>query len=815
MEYPIKYRQQKLNKVSPASRKVSALKVIPQKTNEAFYVPTWGWFNNYDDLSHMYDMIWDARNEGAPIYDTLWIGKNIAPTIYYASGDWLNWPTSTKTTFKSLAFEDGRTDNFLETFFDPNQFEHEGPHSIVITQSIKFPEEITTSMIQNVEFGFVNSEGRYDEIPNSYSWNVYLPKTLTTIDFNDLENLQGHYFEAPGREGPGELFDQQVHIYLEKHTTVPTIIRQSFPTDVEEGSTEEPEVFYNENANIYFHVNADIYDDFVTAYDGQFKGIIKIEPAEVGSWIDTRPEIVKTGSYDSLIDKPFYSEDISDKTYDLNIIYGYRSRIYDEDDRITDGELFSIENGGGYSVIFEGVTYTDDMEGLRGQTVNIPRDSRPEETIEISYIGNLKALIEYNPVFYTIPYIDNSYAQSLTDNGLPFCIITNEWGDTSVWTKCSAAEDQTITVSRTVLDQSSPTYTIMLEELEKTSLCLVSTDTEEAIHEFDVKDGNTIILNIDGKKISTVWEYSEEDTKDSTVQTFRAVFEKEGLVFIITRQDGGGAYYDEKVYFMTDPSNIRTVQVKTLKTEYHTIDEKFIPNSIARITDIPDIGDLFDGEGGSSSLEEVVSLEISMPDSENYSITPEGIINYFDFPVEVYYNPLVNSYSYSWYFDCDDSAPEEFLNKIHNQDLTFTWDGKILVSGHLDAPYDDSWGESTDHQITLDTPELGLIINSGYGLSFSFFANSDELFYGTHTLGIYLGIGAPDSRTIKKKYLPYIEEVEDRVEEAENKLATLFDTSKYISGLDVIDFVFLEPSDSSTKIITQYNNTASEEVTPR
>lgn len=819
----INMKKQGLNKTIPISKKSSDLGVTPVKTQGHFCVPTWGFFNN-GRISNMIE----SRGEGEedwPVYNTLWIGKDIVPDMHFITGTWRDLPPSTTSILKSLAFEDGRTDNLLSTLFGDDT------HTIRIAKSIRFPEGTTDSIISKVQLGKlinykddITSED-FNLQDDKCSWNVYLPGTLSEINFNVLVNLVGSYAESEG-------IDRQVHIYLDRHTTVPTISRL---TEV----TEEPgDTVYARGTNIYFHVSESIYDAFVEAYDGQFRGIVKIK-SEADSWMATRPEIVKTGSYDSLIDRPFYSEEVSDETFNLKSMFA--NQIYG--DQITSGELFAIQSGSRYSVNLCGVPYSDDLEGLTGRTVTLPKTTG--DTLEVSYIGNLKEAAKYNDFFYLLDWVDSSEADSLEDSDLPFCVFTDDEGDTCIWAECNYEDNQTIVVTQSVPEGVPPTFTYPLDKNGIGSICLVSKDSEEAIKKFNAAQGNEITLSVDGKRESATWKYSETETKDSTIERFRADFEKSNLSFTITRQEAGGSYYDEQVFFEIAPPNTRNAQVSTFKTSYHTLDDNFLSENIVRKDDLSELIDLPEPVAGidrktllTMDLTRVVSEESGSMnfqwehnlDSNQFRIVDDGPDFNFNSlvegssPVE---NPLESFY------------PPEGLITVEYDGNTYmgtpyiVWyeeNGGQISEGYLVGPVWDDWspedaGLPSDTTVPEDQQSWPFVIefdtlkNSDgseiiRGLTsiftdffYGFMDDADNIEVGTKSLSIK--IESYKVKKLDKELLP--DDVVKAASDTENLKAFVNDEITRISNLDHVDFVFLEPQDMSSKVVLGYDDSQSTE----
>lgn len=342
MTYPIPIKKKRLTRPTLISKKSGALGVTPTKTQAAFYVPTWGLFGSDPDptdFSQYQPLVnSDYLEDGEHIYDTLWIGKNIVPEIKYINGTWRDYPVVSVSIFKSLAFEDGRTDSFLDTFFSSTpETLGQGSHLIAITKSFKLPNEAATmtnaqALATQVVLGAVDeATGQPITTPNHYSWNVYLPGIFETIPFGIYKNLWGQYNEADG-------IDQQVHIYLDRHTSVPTILRPTLPSLDPDAPAVIDGAF--DNSNIYFHVNADLYDEFVATYEGWFRGIIKIEDT-VSSWVeDNDLENFKKEYFE-----PSYTyssrtvPDFKPETIDFALIDPTKSEIPDMNTKIVYGYL--------------------------------------------------------------------------------------------------------------------------------------------------------------------------------------------------------------------------------------------------------------------------------------------------------------------------------------------------------------------------------------------------------------------------------------------------------------------------------------------
>ena len=838
----INMKKQGLNKTIPISKKSGDLGVTPVKTKEPFCVPTWGIVNNY-----LYNLVAE-RNEDEkdlPVYNTLWIGKDIVPDVRFITGTWRDYPSYTITVLKSLAFEDGRTDDLLSNLLG-------NVNNVVrIAKSIRFPEGTTASIISKIQLGkFINYEDDItsedlDIQDDKCSWNVYLPGTLSEINFNILNNLLGRYVESSG-------VDRQVHIYLDRHTSVPTIYRATVPV------LDDAPAVYVTDTNIYFHVNADIYDDFVAAYDGWFRGIVKIK-SEADSWLATRPEIVKTGSYDSLIDRPFYSEEVIDETFNLKSSAILRI----EDDYKSSGELFSLIKDGGYSVTFHGTTYNSSMEGLHGTHIIANEGNSLDET-EIVFIGNIKSALTDNRIQFELNNIDPSFIESLPDSDLPFCFLTSSGGSNGdfVWFESDLSDDESITISQDVLDQELPTYTLNLYEARNdnsymfVSHCVLPGEYDDNVKKFNAEKGNEISVMFNGKKISAVWDFSHLDGKDSATETFSADFEGEDLKLIIERQ-----YYDisqpynQRAWFTTESTD--PAQVFTLKTVYHTLDDNFLSENIARKSDLPeppepvvgvtkktlltmDLTRVVSEESGNTSFHWDHNL-----DSNQFSIADDGPDFNFNLlveesspvenPLESFYPPegLItveydgNTYvgtPYIVYYEKnDDFIAEDYLIGPVQDDWSPEDSG--LPSGTTIPEDQQSWPFFIQFSIgkNSDGSEIIRGLTSIFtDFFFGFMDDVDNIEVGTKSLSIKI-----DSNKVKKldkEFIPQLdkEHLPDDVVKAtsdivkvasdtEKLMAFMNDKTTRILNLDHIDFVFLEPQDLSSKVVLGYDDSQSTE----
>ena len=82
------------------------------------------------------------------------------------------------------------------------------------------------------------------------------------------------------------------------------------------------------------------------------------------------------------------------------------------------------------------------------------------------------------------------------------------------------------------------------------------------------------------------------------------------------------------------------------------------------------------------------------------------------------------------------------------------------------------------------------------------FVDDDNENDGTESLKVT--ISGLEIKKLDKEFLP--DSFKEQVEDHENKLATLFDSSTYISGLEYIDFVFLNPENMSNTVVVHYND---------
>lgn len=823
----IKMKKQGLNKTIPISKKSSDLGVTPVKTQGHFCVPTWGFFNN-GGISNMIE----SRGEGEedwPVYNTLWIGKDIVPDMHFITGTWRDLPSSTTSVLKSFAFEDGRTDNLLSTLFGDDT------HTIRIAKSIRFPEGAPDSIISKIELGrLINYE---DDITSEdfnlqddkCSWNVYLPGTLSEINFNILNNLLGKYVEGSG-------VDRQVHIYLDRHTSVPTVYRATVPV------LDDAPAAYVADTNIYFHVNADIYDDFVAAYDGWFRGISKIE-SEEKSWIETRPEIVKTGSYDSLIDRPFYSEEVEDET--LNLKSSAILRI--DDDYKSSGELFSLIKDGGYGVTFHGTTYNSSMEGLHGTPVVANKGDSLAET-GIVFIGNIKAALTDDRIQSELHSIYPSFIESLPDSNLPFCFFTARGGTDGdfVWFESDLSDDESITISQDVLDQEPPTYTLNLYEVRNDnsdkflSHCVLSGGYDDNVKKFNAEKGNEISVMFNGKRISAVWDFSRREDKDSVTEKFLAEFEGGNLVLCIETR----GIYNQRAWFST--SGTLPAQVTTFKTGYHTLDDNFLSENIVRKNDLSELIDLPEPVAGidrktllTMDLTRVVSEESGNQsfqwdhnlDGNQFRIVDDGPEFNFNFlvkksgPVE---NPLESFYPpeglITVEYDGNTYVGTPYISYYENRNgritegyrvgrvVTDNWDPEEfgLPSGTTVPEDQQSWPFVIDFNIgkNSDGSEIirGLtsIFIEGY---LEFLDDGDDIEVGTKSLSIK--IESYKVKKLDKELLP--DDVVKAAADTENLRAFVNDEITRISNLDHVDFVFLEPQDMSSKVVLGYDDSQSTE----
>lgn len=242
------------------------------------------------------------------------------------------------------------------------------------------------------------------------------------------------------------------------------------------------------------------------------------------------------------------------------------------------------------------------------------------------------------------------------------------------------------------------------------------------------------------------------------------------------------------------------------------------PSKVAQIVnETIGVDDLMTGEDGPGepalSLTISFNPEISGEPSDRVSVSPANYLVYLNDPMATNPGPeLESEYDYVWYLDgdpdnFDDNAsptPEEataVLESLYEKPVTFVWDGQVIGSGVFGP---ESTGE--DGHLTLRSDDFGLTVSSSYRLTVNFFTNSPETkFEGTHTFDIYYGIVKLGSgKKIQRKYLPDSE----KIDELSDKVASLFDTTPYLSGLETLDFVFLEPSGLSDKTVIVYNDTA-------
>ena len=256
MIYPIKVEKQKLTRDINSYKTPRALKITPIRATNALCLPTYGYFSASNQWKNI-AKIEDVEEAGRSLASTLWIGKNNVPdfNLGHGVGTLQEEPSEVIHALRSLVFENGRTDNYLDTFFSACK--------IYISKSIKFPEEMNWNLINNIELGTSPLEA----LSKKHIWNIYLPASITTINFNTL-NKSWCGFQDENK-------DHQVHIYLEKHTTLPEIIPLY----------SDPNLLQlDESTNIYFYVNEDIYDEFYSTYSGNFEDIIKLEKM-IPSWI--------------------------------------------------------------------------------------------------------------------------------------------------------------------------------------------------------------------------------------------------------------------------------------------------------------------------------------------------------------------------------------------------------------------------------------------------------------------------------------------------------------------------------------------------
>lgn len=277
MDYPITYaKKQGLTRPKHFGKTSTELGLSPVRTQGSISLPRWkdGLFGG--------DLRWisDDTPEGA--VDKIWVGKNITPEISNFYTDTLGEDDSIFYMVKSLLFEDNRTDGYISTL-DTQLGEHQ---YIRFTDTLKLCEG-TSSLPSHIIPGreYVNASEEPDT-PYYYDpydyygydcpkkvWKVYLPSTITSIDFNSREYSDWIKYSYQGDE---------VHFYLKNNTQIPTLTPLYLPSD-EPGAEREVDT----DVAFYFHVNENIYDSFVTAYEGKFQGIEKIEVEEDKAWIDT------------------------------------------------------------------------------------------------------------------------------------------------------------------------------------------------------------------------------------------------------------------------------------------------------------------------------------------------------------------------------------------------------------------------------------------------------------------------------------------------------------------------------------------------
>ena len=288
MNYPVTYaKKQGLTRPKHFGKTSTEIGLSPVRTQGSISLPRWrdGLFGG--------DLRWISNDTPEGAVDKIWVGKNITPEISNFYTDTLGEGDSILYMVKSLLFEDNRTDSYISTL-DTQLGEHQ---YIGFTDTLKLCEG-TTSLPSHIIPGreYVNAsddpDTPYYYDPYDYYgqdcpkkvWKVYLPSTITSIDFNSSSYIPWIKY---GNEG------DEVHFYLENNTQIPTLTPLYVPVEIPIApiggeQPEQPERVVDTGVNFHFYVNEDIYDDFVTAYEGKFSSIEKIEPPEEDkSWIET------------------------------------------------------------------------------------------------------------------------------------------------------------------------------------------------------------------------------------------------------------------------------------------------------------------------------------------------------------------------------------------------------------------------------------------------------------------------------------------------------------------------------------------------
>lgn len=227
------------------------------------------------------------------------------------------------------------------------------------------------------------------------------------------------------------------------------------------------------------------------------------------------------------------------------------------------------------------------------------------------------------------------------------------------------------------------------------------------------------------------------------------------------------------------------------------------------------VDDLFEGSGNDGELvvpgNPVISVDFSLDSEGGTSDYPDYVSwiggisqNEYDFSDE---------YAYTWGFDGEyvNDNPEEYatLSSLYGKDITVTWDGKIIASGMFEGPSSPSWNDDWNedplaHCLIGKTESMAIIMVASYNWSVTVLAkNPDEVIVGDHNLSIYLGLPQKKaSKKINKKYIPDSDKLEE--------VFTLFDKKSY-AFYETVDFVFLEPTGLSSKIVLGFDDSSSHE----
>ena len=436
--------------------------------------------------------------------------------------------------------------------------------------------------------------------------------------------------------------------------------------------------------------------------------------------------------WNNLKNKPFYEElnthriEIKPAIYTGDSSGGF-SPIEIDPSYILEGDYPTLSLGQSYNVIYKDTVYE-----------NVPVKSVDLFGTNVIYLGNWDSVILRSDLVTQYP--DRA---SLVDGDLPF--LFGQTDGLAVFAFFTdGVEDQTITVTKTSDTTQTCTLQIPANELTERLPFMESIVTLGGDLSDVIKDGDEVTLNVDGTDISGSWKVFT----DSEINIPVAIFVTEELdldallptgtitdmdseesanwpCLVVGMGQAGLILFGNLVEDTEDSRTYSHISFEFQKVDVTTLEKKYLPK--LKLEDL-------DGaleEGGEDNSELLADLQVEVSNGNIY-VTPSGIINY------------TNLNSNGIYLDCDDQAPE-FAAQIVNKDITVVFDD-IKVYGFLN--------EDGNENITLQTDDYNVTINSWYGFSFELSYNESLDMSGTHIFQIYLGEYSGTKRTIKAKYLP-------------------------------------------------------------